>query len=126
SFLNEAISENRLPVKCHFNVMVWCEDPSQLKQLRNRTSSAIAQMDATPHEETKGAAQLYWAAVPGNGAELPSNELFDSFAEQATCFLHMEGNCETSLTPGGIRFGDRLTGRPLSVDLFDAPMGKYI
>jgi conjugation system TraG family ATPase len=38
----------------------------------------------------------------------------------------MEGNSETSLTTEGIRLGDRLTGRPLAVDLFDAPMGKHI
>ena len=105
--------------------MVWSEDSSELKQLRNKTSSAITQMDAIPHEETNGFAQLFWAGLPGNSADLPSNELFDSFAEQATCFLHMEGNSETSLTEG-LRLGDRLTGRPLSVDLFDAPMGKYI
>lgn len=126
NFLNEAISQGRLPVKCHFNCMVWTQDTERLKHLRNIASSAIAQMDATPHEETKGAPQLFWAAMPGNGAELPDNETFDSFAEQGTCFLHMEGNSETSLAQVGIRLGDRLTGRPLAVDLFDAPMGKYI
>lgn len=125
-FLNEAISQGRLPVKGHFNVMLWTTDREQLKQIRNRASAAIAQMDATPHEETKGAPQLYWAALPGNQGELPANECFDSFAEQATCFLHMESNKESSLAPEGIRLGDRLTGKPMYIDLFDEPMRKAL
>jgi conjugation system TraG family ATPase len=126
AFLNEAISQGRLPVKGHFNIMAWSDDREELKNIRNLVSAGLAQIDATPHEETKGAPQLFWAALPGNEGELPENECFDSFAEQATCFLHMEGNSETSLTTEGIRLGDRLTGRPLAVDLFDAPMGKHI
>ncbi len=33
SFLNEAISEQRLPVKAHFNLIVWTDDPDRLKEL---------------------------------------------------------------------------------------------
>ena len=31
-FLNEAIGEQRSPVKAHFNVMVWTEDKDELKE----------------------------------------------------------------------------------------------
>ena len=45
-FLNEAISQQRLPVKAHFNVMVWTENEQELKTLKNMVYSALAQMDA--------------------------------------------------------------------------------
>src|SRR5690606_3057672 len=110
------ISEQRTPVKAHFNILTWTEDKERLKDLRNMVSSALAQMDATAKEETTAAAQIFWAGIPGNGADLPINDTFDTFAEQATCFFNLETGYRTSLSPFGLRFGDRLTGKPVHVD----------
>ncbi len=126
SFLNEAISEQRLPVKAHFNVVVWTDDPDRLKELRNITSSALTQMDATPKMETEGAPQIFWAGIPGNAADFPMNETFDTFSPQACCFLNLETNYRSSVSPVGIRLGDRLTGHPVHVDISDEPMEKGI
>ncbi|PTS99879.1 conjugal transfer protein TraG [Pedobacter sp. HMWF019] len=123
-FLNEAISEQRLPVKANFNVMVWTDDKDQLKDLKNAVSSALAQMDAVAKMESAGAAQMFWAGIPGNAADFPENDTFDTFAAQATCFLNLETNYRTSTSPVGIRMGDRLTGRPLHVDISDEPILK--
>ena len=125
-FLNEAIGEQRQPVKAHFNVLVWTEDKERQKELRNLVSSALAQMDATPKQETAGAAQIYWAGVPGNEADFPMNDTFDTFVEQAVCFLNLETNYRSSLSPVGIRLGDRLTGKPVHVDISDEPVTKGI
>ncbi len=126
SFLNEAISEQRLPVKAHFNLVVWTEDPDRLKELRNITSSALTQMDATPKMETEGAPQIFWAGIPGNAADFPMNDTFDTFSPQACCFLNLETNYRSSVSPIGIRLGDRLTGHPVHVDISDEPMEKGI
>jgi len=123
-FLNEAISEQRLPVKANFNIMVWTDDKDQLKDLKNAVSSALAQMDAVAKMESAGAAQIFWAGIPGNAADFPENDTFDTFAAQATCFLNLETNYRTSTSPVGIRMGDRLTGRPLHVDISDEPILK--
>jgi conjugation system TraG family ATPase len=125
-FLNEAIGEQRLPVKSHFNVMVWTESKEELKDLKNMVSSALAQMDTVAKMETAGAPQIYWAGIPGNEADFPMNDTFDTFAEQACCFLNLETNYRSSLSPIGLRLGDRLTGRPVHVDLSDEPMHKGI
>jgi hypothetical protein len=85
-FLNEAIGEQRLPVKAHFNVMIWTENKSDLKDLKNLVSSGLAQMDAVAKIETAGAPQIYWAGIPGNESDFPMNDSFDTFAEQACCF----------------------------------------
>lgn len=121
-FLNEAISQQRLPVKAHFNVLVWTDNREELKDLKNRVSSALAQMDAVAKQETVGAPQIFWAGIPGNAADFPMNDTFDTFAEQATCFLNLETGYRSSLSPMGIRLGDRLTGKPVHVDISDEPM----
>src|SRR3546814_837431 len=54
------------------------------------------------------------------------NDSLDSFAEQATCFLNLETNYRSSLSPVGIRLGDRLSGKPVHVDISDEPMKKGI
>jgi conjugation system TraG family ATPase len=120
-FLNEAIGQQRLPVKAHFNVVVWTPEKEKIKDLKNQVSAALAQMDASPKQETTGAPQIFWAGLPGNEGDFPLNDTFDTFAEQACCFLNLETNYYTSLSPFGIRLGDRLTGRPVHLDLWDAP-----
>lgn len=122
NFLNEAISQQRLPVKSHFNVLVWTDNKEELKDLKNMVSSALAQMDAVAKQETIGAPQIFWAGIPGNAADFPMNDTFDTFAEQATCFLNLETGYRSSLSPIGIRMGDRLTGKPIHVDISDEPM----
>ena len=126
SFLNEALVNQRLPVRAHFNVLTWTCDQKEINSIRNMVSSALSKIDALCKEETVGAPQIFWAGVPGNSADLPLNETFETFAEQASCFLNLESNSETSVSPTGIRLGDRLSGRPLHVDISDEPILKGI
>ncbi len=125
-FLNEAIGQQRQPVKAHFNVMLWTDNKSDLKELKTLVSSALAQMDAVAKQESDGAPQIYWAGIPGNEADFPVNDTFDTFAEQATCFLNLETSYRSSLSPVGIRLGDRLTGKPVHVDISDEPVKRGI
>ncbi|OCB71259.1 conjugal transfer protein TraG [Flavobacterium piscis] len=122
NFLNEAISQQRLPVKAHFNVLIWTDNKEELKDLKNKVSSALAQIDAAAKQETVGAAQIFWAGIPGNSADFPMNDTFDTFTQQATCFLNLETGYRSSLSPTGIRLGDRLTGKPVHVDISDEPV----
>ncbi|MBB2143961.1 TraG family conjugative transposon ATPase [Pedobacter sp. LMG 31464] len=121
-FLNEAIASGRLPVKAHFNVLAWSDDASGQADLRNKVSSAMAQLDAVAKQETDGQAQIWFAGLPGNEADFPMNDTFDTFLEQATCFFNLESNYRSSVSPFGIRLGDRLTGRPVHVDISDEPI----
>jgi conjugation system TraG family ATPase len=125
-FLNECVKEQRLPAKAHFNVLVWTDIPGELKDLKNIVTSGLAQMEATAKPETAGAAQIYWAGIPGNAADFPLNDTFDTFAEQACCFLNLETGYQDSHSAMGIRMGDRLTGKPVHVDISDEPIKKGI
>ena len=117
-----AISQQRHPVKAHFNVFAWTDNLDKLKDLKNQISSALVQLDANPKQETDGAPQIYWAGLPGNEADFPMNDTFDTFVEQAACFLNLETNYRSSPSPVSIRLGDRLTGKPIQVDISDEPM----
>lgn len=125
-FLNEAIGQQRLPVKAHFNILVWSEDAKQLTDIRNQAGTAFAQMDAVAKEETVGAAQIFWAGVPGNAADFPMNDAFDTFLEQSTCFLNCEGTPKSVPKNEGFRFCDRLSNAPVFVDLYDRPRAAGI
>ena len=125
-FLNEAIGEGRQPIKAHFNIQVWTEDRERLKEVRNMTSSALSEIDATPKVETAGAPQIWWAGMPGNEGDFPMNDTFDTFIEQAVCFLNLETGYRSSLSPVGVRLGDRLTGKPIHVDISDEPVSRGI
>ncbi len=125
-FLNEAISQQRLPVKAHFNLLVYTDNKEEGKDLKNLVSSALAQMDASAKLETIGAPQIFWAGIPGNEADFPMNDTFDTFTEQAACFFNMETSYRSSLSPVGIRLGDRLTGKPVHVDISDEPVKRGI
>lgn len=123
-FLNEAAEEQRLPSRAHFNIFAWTGNPAEIADIRNRIGAAITQLDATPHLETVGAPQIWYAGIPGNEGDFPMNDSFRTFAEQATCFFTLEENYRTSKSPFGLRLADRLTGRPIHVDIDDEPRKK--
>ncbi len=120
-FLNEAITQQRQPIKAHFNLLVWTDRKDQLKDIRNNVSGALAQIDARAKIETVIAPQLFFAGMPGGAADLPLHDCFDTFAEQASCFLIQETNYRSSLSPVGVRLGDRISGLPIHVDISDEP-----
>ena len=124
AFLDEAVSQQRLPVKAHFNILLWSEDPDRLRDLSNKTGASLARLDAGVKQETQGAPQIFWGGIPGNGGNLPVNDTFDTFTEQAVCFFNQETRYRSSLSPVGIRLGDRQTGVPVHVDISDEPIQK--
>jgi conjugation system TraG family ATPase len=123
AFLNEGLTEQRTMIKAHFNVLAWDNDEDAL-DLHTQVCIAMAHMGGIPHQETISAPYLWAAGIPGNAGDLPVTETYITFAEQAACFLVSETNYRSSLSPFGIRLGDRLTGRPIHVDLSDEPKAR--
>lgn len=125
-FLQEAVSEQRQAVRAHFHVLAWTDDVAAIQGLRDQCAAALASIDASAKLETVGASQIYWAGIPGNGADMPVNETFLTFAPQAACFINTESGYRSNGKHFGIRLGDRLHGKPLLVDLSDEPMKKGV
>ena len=125
-YLNEAHSFGLTSVRCHYNVMAWSDDREELKRIRNEVGSQLAQMECKPRHNTVDTPTLFWAAIPGNAADFPVEESFYTFIEQAVCFFSQETNYRNSPSPFGIKMVDRLTGKPLHLDISDLPMKKGI
>jgi conjugation system TraG family ATPase len=125
-YLNEAHSLGLTSVRCHCNVMAWSDDREELQRIKNDVGSQLALMECKPRHNTVDTPALFWAGIPGNEADFPSEESFYTFIEQALCFFTEETNYKSSPSPFGIKMVDRLTGKPLHLDISDLPMKKGI
>ena len=125
-YLNEAHSNGLQSVRCHCNIIAWAENGEELRRVKNDVGSALALMECTPHHNTTDLPALYWAGIPGNEADFPAEETFYTFTGQALCFFTAETCYRNSLSPFGIRMVDRLTGKPVFLDISDLPMKKGI
>ena len=125
-YLNEAHSNGLTSVRCHCNIIAWAENEDELRRVKNDVGSQLALMECTPRHNTTDLPALFWAGIPGNEADFPSEESFYTFVEQALSFFTAETCCQNSLSPFGIRMVDRLTGKPIFLDISDLPMKKGI
>jgi conjugation system TraG family ATPase len=125
-YLNEAHSLGLTSVRCHCNVMAWSDDREELQRIKNDVGSQLALMECKPRHNTVDTPALFWAGIPGNEADFPAEESFYAFIEQALCFFTEETNYKSSPSPFGIKMVDRLTGKPLHLDISDLPMKKGI
>ena len=125
-YLNEAHSFGLSSIRAHFNIMAWSDDANELKQIKNDSGSALALMECKPRHNTTDVATLYWAGMPGNAGDFPSEESFYTFIEPAVCFFTEETNYDNSPSPFGIKMADRLTGKPIHLDISDLPMKRGI
>ena len=125
-YLNEAHSYGLTSVRAHFNVMAWSDDAEELRHIKNDVGSQLASMECMPRHNTIDCPTLYWAAMPGNAADFPAEESFYTFTEQAVCLFTEETNYRSSLSPFGIKMVDRLTGKPLHLDISDLPMKRGV
>ena len=125
-YLNLAHSQGLTSIRAHFNVLAWSNDKEKLRQVKNDVGSALALMECKPRHNTIDTATLYWAGIPGNAGDFPAEESFYTFIEPALCFFTAETNYKDSLSPFGIRMADRLSGKPIHLDISDLPMKKGI
>ena len=125
-YLNEAHSKGLVSVRCHCNVMAWSDDREGLKHIKNDVGSQLALMECKPRYNTVDVPTLFWAGIPGNEGDFPFEESFYTFIPQALCFFTEETNYKSSLSPFGIKMVDRVTGRPLHLDISDLPMKKGV
>ncbi|WP_270554608.1 TraG family conjugative transposon ATPase, partial [Bacteroides caccae] len=95
-YLNEAHSRGLISVRCHCNVMAWSDDREELKRIRNDVGSQLALMECKPRHNTVDTPTLFCT------------------------------NYKSSLSPFGIKMVDRVSGRPLHIDISDLPMKKGI
>ena len=125
-YLNESHSYGLTSVRCPCNIMAWSDDAEELRRIKNDVGGQLATMGCMPRHNTIDCPTLFWAAMPGNEADFPAEESFYTFIEPAVCFFTAETNYRSSLSPFGIKMVDRLTGKPIHLDISDEPMKRGI
>ena len=125
-YLNEAHSQGLKSVRAHFNVMAWSDDAEELKRIKNDVGSQLASMGCVPRHNTTDCPTLFWAGIPGNAADFPAEEAFHTFIGQAVCLFAGETNYKDSPSAFGIRMADRISGKPLHIDISDLPMKRGV
>ncbi|WP_418800236.1 TraG family conjugative transposon ATPase [Porphyromonas sp.] len=125
-YLNTSVTLGISPIRAHFNVLAWSDNEREMTDIKNMVGSAISSMDCTPRHNTVDTATLYWAGMPGNAGDFPSEESYWTFVPPALCLFSDETNYKDSLSPFGIKMCDRLSGKPIHVDISDLPMKKGI
>ena len=125
-YLNEAHSYGLTSVRCHCDIMAWSDNAEELRRIKNDVGGQLATMGCMPRHNTIDCPTLFWAAMPGNEADFPAEESFYTFIEPAVCFFTAETNYRSSLSPFGIKMVDRLTGKPIHIDISDEPMKRGI
>ena len=120
NFINQTVVGMLTPVQAHFNVLCW-GDAYQIEDIEKRVGTSIKSMGGTPKKESHSFPTIYWGGMPGNITELPREEMFTAHVENMTCLFNVETNYRSSVSPIGIRLVDRLSGRPVNVDISDLP-----
>jgi conjugation system TraG family ATPase len=126
AFLNAAHTDGSKLVRAHFNVLAWSENISELNTIKNEIGSFVTTMGCAIRQNVTEAPHLFWAGIPGNAADFPSEDTMPMFLEPAMCFFAFETYKEGSTSPFGISISDRFTHKPLWLDISDEPMEKAI
>ena len=121
-YLNEAHSKGLTSIRAHCNVMAWSDDREKLKRIKNDVGSQLALMEAKPRHNTVDVPTLFWAAIPGNAGDFPFRGKFPHLYRTGPVPVHRGNIHKDSLSPFGIRMADRLTGKPVHLDISDLPM----
>lgn len=126
-FLDNARKYKLLTVRSHTNIMAWSENEHELSQVKNAIGTAMAKIGCqNVRENTTDGPVLFWASIPGNAGDFPREETYLTFLENALCLFAGETNYRDSLSPFGIKMTDRLSGRPVHVDLSEIWMKKGV
>ncbi|MDR1416388.1 MAG: TraG family conjugative transposon ATPase [Prevotellaceae bacterium] len=126
TFLNAAHADGQTLVRAHFNVLGWSEDAEALSAIKNEVGSLASAMGCSLRQNVAEAPHLFWAGIPGNAADFPSEDTMPMFLDAAACLLSFETYKEGSTSPFGISISDRFTHKPLWLDISDEPMEKAI
>ena len=125
-YLNEAHSFGLIPVRCHCNVMSWADSRERLRNVKNDTGSALAQMGCKP-------GTIPWTRRPSTGRASPAGRVIfplRSLSIRSSSRRHASSSGRRTMRPlplpFGIKMADRLSGRPLHLDISDEPMRRGI
>src|SRR5690606_23397220 len=125
NYINTSIEHMHTPIYAHINVMVWYENKENLKQIEGDIFEAFNRISFSPNVVTSNAMNLFYGCYPGNASDFPfKDETMLLHDVQAAALTINEGTSQTNVSEFGLRVSDRLSGKPLYLDISDTPMKK--
>lgn len=123
-YLNEVQIARERSIHCAFNIIVWDELYTNLLKKNASVASSLSLADCNATKTEVIVPHLFWSGIPGNSANYPTEMRFITFVGQGACFLNFESNANdiTGEERLGLRLTDRLSGKPLRIDLSEQPM----
>ena len=122
NYLDDISLNSRRPVRCAFNLICWDANYPLLLKKNVAITSRLANMDITASHRLQVTPQMFWGGIPGAASIYPYEMTFLTALEQGCCFINNETNYRTSKSGFGIRLCDRLSGKPINVDISDEPL----
>lgn len=123
-YLNTAEELKLTSCYAHCNVFAWSDNKEELNRVKNDIGSQLALMGCKPRHNKIDVPTLFFACMPGNEADFPSEERFLTFPEHALCLFSQETSYQNSTSKFGFKLVDPLTAKPVHVDISDYPMDK--
>lgn len=123
-YLNEVQIARERSIHCAFNIMLWDESYNSLLKKNATVASCLSLADCNATKTEVIVPHLFWSAIPGNASNYPLEMRFITFVRQGACFINLESNAKdiTGEEQYGLRLTDRLSGKPLRIDLSEQPM----
>jgi conjugation system TraG family ATPase len=122
-FLDDIRRGGHLPCRFSFNVTAIGTEKS-IERIDNAVINGFQKMGIIPYISDIASPFAFMAGAPGNAAEMPTENTLPTFVDLATCFINTESHYRTN--DNGIVLYDRLTQRPVIVDVWDEPYRKKV
>ena len=124
-FINTALQDMHSPIHVHINVMVWYQEKSKIKIIEGDLFESFNKIGFSPNVVSSNSLNLFMSCYPGNASDFPLNdETFILHDVQAAALMINEGTTKSNISEFGLRVSDRLTGKPVYLDISDTPKKK--
>ena len=122
-FLEQITKKNNDIVDCHFNVITWDSEKTRLLNKKTEIINKLKNLNFIPKSEALNKANLFFANIPGNVANIYKEFRFKTSNEIATAFFNLDDlEEEDTRQSTGLQVVDRFTGSPLTIDIDDNAM----
>ena len=124
-YTKDILENHKETVFYHLNVFGFEDDRSKLKQMENSISAAFKKLKINAKLNSLDRKNLFFAGVPGNAIGISSDMYMPMPSDMAAALLYFEGDYkDATRAVDGIRLVDRISGKPLSVSVYQEPEEK--
>jgi conjugation system TraG family ATPase len=113
--------DNQLLVYGHYNLIVACEDETEVNKAANYVESSLFELGIFISKNAYNQLELFRTGFIGNSGELKEYDKFLTTSDASICFMFKERLPTDEKSNFQIRFCDR-QGIPLCIDTSDLPM----